>query len=113
MILKSSHFAGRIEKIAQAITSITSSSSSGSKNLFGSKNSITSGSYGNKSQNKRINLDSTLSKSRDKADLQPLHKNSRIVNDPSDKTTETKMNRKQTYLGNIEDKRITFNHLRR
>lgn len=112
MILKSSHFAGRIEKIAQAITSITSSSSSGSKNLFGSKNSITSGSYSN-SRNKRINLDSTLSKSRDKADLQPLHKNSRIVNDPSDKTTETKMNRKQTYLGNIEDKRITFNHLRR
>ena len=102
MILKSSHFAGRIEKIAKAITSMIGSSSTGLK----------SSSVSNNNRNNNIDINSTISKSREKADLQPLHKDSKVISGPTDMVTSNKMGGKQTYLGNIEDKRITFNHLR-
>ena len=107
MFLKSEHFSGRFEKIAQSILS----SSSGKSSSFGSSNGLSNNSYGGRGV-KTLQLDNTLSKAREKADLQPLHKDSTIIKTPKDQPTAMKMNDKQDYLGNIEDKRITFNHLR-
>jgi len=113
MILKAEHFTGCIEKIAQAITSMTGRSPTGLKSSSISNNDFNSGSYNsNINTNKKLNINSTMSKSRNKADLQPLHKDSKVISGPTDMGTSRKMGGKQKYLGNIEDKRITFNHLR-
>lgn len=107
MILKSEHFFGRFEKIAQSITSLTSSSSlrSSSKTMGGKR----SGSFNSTSQDNRgkLNLQSTLSKSRDKADLQPLHKDTETIYRPADQPFASKMRNKQQHLSHLEDKRIT------
>jgi len=114
VVLKSTNFDGLFEKIAQNITEITQSSSSSlNKSISsGNKNSLFDNNDYNGRIDRKLNLQSTLSKSRDKADLQPLHKDTGIIYKPSDQLFASRMRNKQEYLGNIEDKRITNNHLR-
>lgn len=114
MILKSSHFGGLFEKIAQNITEITQSSSSSSKSSTssGNKNSFFNDNDYNGRRSRELNLQSTISKARDKADLQPLHKDTGIIYRPADAPFASKMRNKQEYLGHLEDKRITHHHLR-
>ena len=110
MILKSEHFSELFEKIAQNITEISQSNSSSSKNST-SYRGINNNSFSSGRQNKGLNLQSTLSKSRDKADLQPLHKDTDTIYRPADAPFAIKIRNKQEYLSHIEDKRITKNHL--
>lgn len=110
MILTPKHFTGRFEKIAQSITEITQSSSSGLKSSSGSRSGSLLGPY--KTRGSSLNLQSTLTKSRQKADLQPLHKDTNTIYKPADAPFGSKMRNKQEHLGHIEDKRITFHHLR-
>ena len=109
--MKSEYFSGLFEKIAQNIAEITQSSSFNSKNStnYGGSSGNSFNSYGK--SNRSQNLQSTLSKSRDKADIQPLHKDTNTIYRPADVTTASRMSNKQKYLGHIEDKRITKNHL--
>jgi len=110
MFLKLNHFSGLFEKIAQNITGITQSSSSSSKNYLSSGNNK---SFDNSSSSNSgsLNLNSTLSKARHKADLQPLHKDTNTIFRPADAPFANKMENKQEYLSHIEDKRITKHHL--
>jgi hypothetical protein len=113
-MLKVTHFEGLFEKIAQ-VTEVTTSSSSKSKSSSGSSDGYGLGNKNrlfNGRRSDRMNLQSTISKSREKADLQPLHKDTGATFRPADAPEANRMYGKQKYLGGIEDKRITFNHLR-
>jgi len=108
MFLKTKYLNELFEKIAQSITKITQSGSLNKSALSSSENKNTF----KPSNNKSLDLQSTISKARDKADLQPLHRNTGIVYKPADRLFASKMRNKQEYLGDIEDKRITYHHLR-
>ena len=115
MILKSKYFTGRFEKIAQTVTELTVGTSSRSRSgeTLGSKNLDSRDfNYGARDNRDKLNLQSTIAKSRDKADLQPLHKDTGIIFRPADAPFGSRMRNKQEYLGHIEDKRITHHHLR-
>ncbi len=112
MILKASYFFGQFEKIAQNITEITHSTSSRSKSSLSSGNSSGDSMFKNRRRDDTLNLQSTISKAREKADLQPLHKDTGTIYKPADSQFSSRMRNKQEYLGNIEDKRITHHHLR-
>ena len=99
MILTSEHFNGRFEKIAQSVMNLNSGNSI--------KNNLSNNDSGS-----RLNVSNTISKVREKGDVQPLHKDTRIIDVPRDQPHAIKMTRKQNYLSDIEDKRITYNHLR-
>ena len=115
MFLKADHFSGLFEKIAQSITELTASTSSRSRSseTLGNKNlSSRDFNYGSRDNRDKLNLQSTISKARDKADLQPLHKDTGIIYKPADQPFGSRMRNKQEYLGHIEDKRITHHHNR-
>jgi len=110
--LRSEHWAGRFEKIAQSMISLSKPSP-----IKTGLSSAINGDLRDRSSRKlnntdTLDLDNTLSKARDKADLQPLHRNTNIRDIPRDQPTAIKFNKKQKYLGDIEDKRITRHHLR-
>lgn len=56
---------------------------------------------------KQTNLQSTLNKTRSKADLQPLHKDSPDINKPMDTSTVSVDKSMNQNLSHIEDKRLT------
>ena len=117
MILKAEHFNGQLKKIAQAITELEmgSKSSSGSSSGSGSKNSLGWKSPKDDSYYKPRRRDfkvRTFSQYRDRADLQPLHKDSQNIKNPPDVVTMKKMDNKQDFLGDIKDNRMLHDHLR-
>lgn len=115
MILKSEHFNGQLKKIAQSITELEVGSKSNLNNSSGSSSSLglKDPKYDNYYKPRRRDFKvRTFSQYRDKADLQPLHKDSQNIKNPPDMLTVKKMDNKQDYLGNIKDNRMLFDHLR-
>lgn len=116
MILRSKYLNGQFDKIAKKTGSIVGAEL-GSSYRSRVSNSVTSDTQGMKQYNygtrdNDINLQSTLSKSRDKSDLQPLHKNTGINYKPADSEFASRMRSSQERLSDIEDKRITRHKLR-
>jgi len=100
-----------LQKIAKTLMESSSGGSSKSSNSsygLGGRDRLFSG-----RRVDGISLQNTLHKSREKADLQPLHSETNIVAKPFDAPTAVKFSNKQGTLGHIEDKRITNHHNRR
>lgn len=109
MILKSSHFDGLFEKIAQNVTSITTRSSIKNKSSISNKNSSSSGNaYGSGSRNSN-SLNNTLPKAMKNHDTQPLNKDTNKVDIPRDSTVSKNFSKRQDTLSRMNDRRRPFN----
>ena len=106
--INSEYFKGYLSKIAQSINSIskgfslTSNYATKNKAAFGTKTKF----------RKKLDISNTISKQRDNADLQPLHKDSTRIKSIKDSPTTTMMGNKQKYLSHLEDTRLTHHNLK-
>jgi hypothetical protein len=93
-----------IEKMASALSSIESnllgSAKPASNKLLGSVNE------GFQNLTKKTNLQSTIPKAMEKADVQPLHVRSGDMNAPKDITTSLAFSGKNKNLSHIKDPRL-------
>jgi len=99
VLIKSKYFNGRFEKIAQSLLGevVRNSPEYGSAD----KEDLT------ETPSENLNISNTISKVRKNADIQPLHKDTRINDIPRDIPFAIKMRDKQDHLSHLEDKRIT------
>jgi len=106
--INSEYFKGYLSKIAQSINgldrgrSLTQSNISKNKTGFGTREKF----------RKKLDISNTISKQRDNADLQPLHKDSNAIKSVKDSPTTTMMSNKQKYLSHLEDTRLTHHGLK-
>lgn len=111
MILRTEHFDGLLQKIAQTMSSYSSGGLYGStsNNSLGIKKPKKISYPKPRKRGFRVR---TFSQYRSQADLQPLHKDSKRIKNPTDRITTRKMGNKQKYLGDIKDNRMLNDHLR-
>jgi len=112
MILKSCHFDERFEKIAQSILEFETGSYFRDRSYSSSKNSSTD-SFGFDGTD-TPDISDTISKVRENADLQPLHKDKKQLKDiPRDVPHAITMGKKQTHLGRLVDRRLVDHKLKK
>ena len=97
-------------KIATAVSTLESGSLR-LRTSEGTASGSRSGYYDDRIGAESVN--NTLSKAREKHDVQPLSKDRRSVRKPMDRPFGRKMFKTQKRLGQLEDKRITHSHLKR